>query len=243
MFTIKLALISFSLMAVLSFAQDKQRITLAAEHYPPYEMEEPINGLKGFDYEVIMKAFSLLGYEVDVEFLPWKRVIQYSKMGRITGLFSCAYRKEREDFLLYSNPISESVRGFYTRKDFKGVQPILLEDVRSEKVGSVSGYGSTKELESSGFEPIAAVNTEAAISMLLRKRFDYLYLGQQGTDFLIMELGLADQLDFHPISRKDLFLCFSKKHSGTLPIVRAFNAALFVMKQNGTYRDIHDKYK
>jgi len=206
-------------------------------------MKEPINGLRGFDYEVVTQALKLVGYQSEVEFLPWKRVIQYSKMGKIAGILSCSYRKEREDFIIYSNPISESVRGFYVRKGFQGPQPILLEDVSGQLVGSVSGYGSTKELQKLGLDVVAAINTEAAVSMLVKKRFDYLYLGQQGTDFIIKELGVADQLDFYPISKKDFYLCFSKRYEGIREVVEAFNAALFVLKKNGTYNSIHSKYK
>ena len=238
-----LVFIGLSLLATLSSADKGKLLSIGAEHYPPYEMKEPIQGLRGFDYEVAMKALTLVGYQPGVEFLPWKRVVQYAKMGKVVGMLSCSYRKEREEYIIYSDPISESVRGFYVRKDFSGPKPIVLEDVKKQRVGSVAGYGSIKELESNGFEPVAAGNTELAVSMLVRKRFDYLYLGQQATDFTIKELGLADQLDFYPISRKDFYLCFSKRHEDIEPIVEAFNAALFVLKKNGTYQAIHDKYK
>jgi len=238
-----LAFIGFSLLATLSAADKRELLSIGAEHYPPYEMKEPIQGLRGFDYEVAMQALTLVGYQPNVDFLPWKRVVQYAKMGKIVGMLSCSYRKEREEFVIYSDPISESVRGFYARKEFKGPEPILLDDVKKQRVGSVTGYGSIKELESNGFEPVAAGNTELAVSMLLRKRFDYLYLGQQGTDFIIKELGVSNQLNFYPISRKDFYLCFSRKYEGIEPIVEAFNAALFVLKKNGAYQTIHDKYK
>jgi len=238
-----IALLSLSFWVSLISAEDRKLLSIGAEHYPPYEMKEPINGLRGFDYEVAMEAFTLLRYPASVQFLPWKRVVQYSKLGKVAGMLSCSYRPEREEYVIYSNPISESVRGFYVRKRFDGPLPILLEDVRNERVASVSGYGTIKELESNGFEPIAAKDTKMAVSMLIRKRFDYLYLSQQGTDFAIQELGVSEQLDFHPISKKDYYLCFSKNYEGVKPIVEAFNAALLVLKLNGTYQTIHAKYK
>ncbi|MCJ8337052.1 MAG: transporter substrate-binding domain-containing protein [Pseudomonadales bacterium] len=238
-----LVFIGLSYLATLSFADNRQLLSIGAEHYPPYEMKEPIQGLRGFDYEVAITALTLVGYQAEVDFLPWKRVVQYAKMGKVVGMLSCSYRREREEFVIYSNPISEAVRGYYVRKGFDGPKPFVLEDVKEQRVGSVTAYGSIKELQSNGFKPVAARNTELAVSMLVRKRFDYLYLGRQATDFVIKELGLADQLDFYPISRKDYYLCFSKRYQGIKPIVEAFNAALLVMKKNGTYQAIHDKYK
>ena len=238
-----LIFIGLSFLATLSAADNRELLSIGAVHYPPYEMKEPVQGLRGFDYEVALAALSLGGYQSDVDFFPWKRVVQFAKMGKVVGMLSCSFRKEREEYIIYSDPISESVTGFYVRKDFSGPKPIVLEDVRKQRVGSVAGYGSIKELESKEFEPVAAGNPKLAVLMLVRKRFDYLYLGQQATDFIIKDLGVSDQLDFYPISRKNFYLCFSKKHEGIESIVEAFNAALFVLKSNGTYQAIHDKYK
>ena len=238
-----LTFLSFSLLVTLSSADQRRVVSIAAEHYPPYEMKEPVNGLRGFDYEVSVKALTLAGFETEVEFFPWKRVIQYAKKGIVVGILSCAFNKEREKFIIFSDPISEAVDGFYVRKDFSGPKPISLQDVKEQRVGSVLGYASTQELESIGFEPITARNTELAVSLLLKKRFDYLYIGQQSTDFIIKKLGISDQFDFYPIHWIDYYLCFSKKYAGIVPIVKAFNAALFVLRKNGTYRAIHDKYK
>lgn len=238
-----LALFSFSLLAIISSADERVTLFLAAEHYPPYEMKEPINGLRGFDYEVTIKALTLAGYETEIEFLPWNRVMQYARKGIVLGVLSCAFNDERENYIIFSDPISEAVDGFYVRKDFSGLQPISLEDVKGQRLGSVFGYASTQELESFGFKPMIARNTEMAVSLLLKKRFDYLYIGQQSTDFIIKELGVSGQLNFYPIHRIEYHLCFSKKYQGIELIVKAFNAALLVLRKNGTYQTIHDKYK
>jgi ABC-type amino acid transport substrate-binding protein len=36
-------------------------IRIVTEHYPPYEMETPVNGLHGFDYEVVSTVFKSMG--------------------------------------------------------------------------------------------------------------------------------------------------------------------------------------
>ena len=129
------------------------------------------------------------------------------------------------------------------RTDFDGPVAILLEDVKHQRVGSVSGFDSFNELEDIGIQPVAANNTKAGIDMLIRKRFDYLYLAQKPTDFIIKQIGLTGRLTFYPISRKNYHLCFSSNYPGIKPIIKAFNAALFVLKKNGRYQAIHDKYR
>ena len=64
-------------------------------------MEQAIDGLRGFDYEVATEVFTLLGYKIEVKFLPCKRVLQYAKLGKTLGVLTCAYRKDRENFLIF----------------------------------------------------------------------------------------------------------------------------------------------
>ena len=79
--------------------------------------------------------------------------------------------------------------------------------------------------------------------MLQAKRFDYLFLDQQSTDFLIKQMAMEDEFEFYPIRRRALYFCFSKAHKGTELLVEEFNKALYIIKKNGTYKKIHDKYR
>jgi len=49
-----------------TIAQPKEQLSIVTEHYPPYIMEQPIDGLRGFDYEVVTEVFTLLGYSIEV---------------------------------------------------------------------------------------------------------------------------------------------------------------------------------
>ncbi|EPJ54415.1 MAG: hypothetical protein OFPI_06620 [Osedax symbiont Rs2] len=238
-----LTFIALGLSITQSIAETKEQLAIATEHYPPYVMQQPINGLRGFDYEVATETFLLLGQSIEVSFFPWKRVLLYAKLGKTVATLTCAYRKDREGFLLYSDPISEFTSGFYVRKNFDGPQAISFADIKGQRIGSVVGYDSFNELQDVGLKPIRANNTKAGIGMLIAKRFDYLYLAQQSTDFIIKQMSLTDQLDFYPISKKSYHLCFSKNHPGVKPLIDAFNGALIDLKKSGRYQIIHDKYR
>ena len=218
-------------------------LRIATENYPPYEMLSPVDGLKGFDYELLIEIYKLLGNEISIEFLPWKRALAYTQLGEVVGILTCAYRKEREEFVLYSDPISSFVNGFYVRSDFSGPEPILLEDVKGQKVGSIAAYESFKALQAIGIEPEPAQDTTTAIKMLSKQRFDYLYVNQQSTDFEIKQLGLRGKFKFYPISKQDFYFCFSKQYEGVEHRAEDFNKALHILKKNGTYERIHSKYR
>ena len=96
---------------------------------PPPLPEKAVKGLRGFDFEVATAAFELLGYEVDIEFLPWKRALAYARLGKVAGILTCAYTKERAEFMAFSDPISVFINGFYARKGHNETAPALIEDV------------------------------------------------------------------------------------------------------------------
>ncbi len=222
---------------------DDEPYLVATEHYPPYEMEHPADGLKGFDYEVLLEIFSLLNKPVKVEFLPWKRVLLYAQKGRVLGILTCARTEDRSKFMIFSDPLSEFVSGYYTLKNHAGIKPQRLTDVMGAKVGSVEGYESFKALTNVGIQPIASKNTTNALDMLHSGRFQYLYLGKQSTDFIIKQKGLTQHFDFHPISKQNFYFCFSKNYKKLDGMVEAFNRALKTLKSSGRYQAIHRRYR
>lgn len=224
-------------------AQERGNLYIVTEDYPPYEMAEPVDGLQGLDYEVVTEVFETLGYTPKISFLPWKRALREAQLGRTLGILTCAYKKDREDFIVFSDPISEFTNGFYTRKDFSGPKPETIEDVRNERVASISAYESLSILQSLGLNPIEVQTTKNAILMLDAKRFDYLYVNGESTDFTIKQVGLADKFDFYPIKKKNFYFCFSKKFPGVKKIIKEFRHALITLKESGKFESIHAKYR
>ena len=236
-------LIVFVAASQKASAGDKGELLIVTEHYPPYEMAEPINGLRGFDFEVVNEVFRMMGYTPNIQFLPWKRAIQMARVGRAVGLLTCAYTDERAEFIIFSDPISRFTNGFFVRKGFDGIKPSSIQDVKGEKVASVSGYESLDALKDAGFEPMAASNSEAALSMLLAKRYDYLYIGGEKTKFDLKQQNMEDAAEFHPIITKDFHFCFSKGFPGVEDLVIKFNNALDLLRYSGRYARIHAKYR
>ncbi|ASP39079.1 hypothetical protein CHH28_10480 [Bacterioplanes sanyensis] len=224
-------------------SQTQEALLIGTEHYPPYEMEQPIEGLRGFDYEVVSRVFEQLELDIDIQFYPWKRVLHYAESGHILGIMTCAYRPEREAFIIFSDPISDYNDGFYVRRGFAAKSITKLSDFRGTRVASVDGYESYKALVSAGAQPIKSKTTEMAVQMLKRERFDYLYLGQQATDFVIKKLGMSESFDFYSLEQHSFYFCFSRQHPKAKALVDAFNQALKALKANGEYQAIHAKYR
>ena len=218
-------------------------LIVGTEHYPPYEMERPVNNLRGFDYEVLQRVAEVMGLNLEIKFYPWKRAINYAKSGQILGILTCAHQEEREKFITFSDPISEFDDGYYYRHTFRPKEITTLADFIGTRVGSVDGYESYKALQKAGAKPIAANTTELAIKMLINERFDYLHLGKQATDFIIKNQGLSQAFRFVTLERQSFYFCFSKRHPMTPTLHEPFNKALQQVKDSGDYQLIHDKYR
>ncbi|MFD2206143.1 substrate-binding periplasmic protein [Kiloniella antarctica] len=225
------------------FAQNNDALYIVTENYPPYEMSEPQNELRGFDYEVATEIFKQMGYRSKIDFLPWGRVLMLTRKGKTVGVLTCAKNKERSNYIIFSDPISDFTHGFFVRSEFQGPVPKSLRDVRGQKIASIKGYESQQELLDAGLEPLEVTNTPSAIKTLLARRFDYLYVAEETTAFTIKNMGHTDKFAFHPLGKKSFHFCFSKNYPNVEKIVVEFNETLAKIKLSGWYDEIHAKYR
>lgn len=241
-FSLLLTLLISLASPAITFANGA-KIRIVTEHYPPFEMEKAVNGLRGFDYEVASEIFKRIGYTPEIVFLPWKRALREAEVGNAVGVLTCAYRKERAEYLLYSDPISTFSNGLFIRKSFDGPRPKKLEEIGDYKTASIRNYESFAALEDVGHEPIAVEDVKTGIAMLFAKRFDFLYLSKESTLFQIRESKQVKDLEFLPITAKSFHFCFSRAYQGVKKLKNAFNRELANMKASGDYDLIHKKYQ
>lgn len=240
--TVFLAILSQAGPAVATSQSDKS-ITILATDYPPFEMAEPVEGLSGFDYEVVIEAFARTGWKVRISFVPWKRAVAEVRAGNAAGVLSCAYRAQREEFAYYSDQLSNTIDGVYFRSGFASDPVSSHTDLIGTKVGAVTGYSTHAKLTDFGIDPIDIPDDEAGIKMLELGRLDYFLNGRQATDFLIKRLGLTGQFGFWTIADKPLYLCLSKAYPASKLLLENFNKGLAEVKADGTYAFIHAKYQ
>ena len=223
--------------------QDRSEITITAANYPPFEIADPIDGLTGFDHEVVTEAFRRVGQPVRIVFLPWNRAIMEIKSGEAAAVLSCAHRAQREEFAFFSDQLSTSTDGIYYRRDHEAKKVKSVDELKDQRVAAVNGYSSFLKLRDLGMEPHSVPDDETGLKMLRLGRFDYFYNGKQATDFLISQSGQTGLFKFISLSEKPLYLCLSKAYPGAGQLLDDFNKGLAAVKADGTYALIHAKYK
>ena len=224
-------------------ARAGETVTVLAVDYPPYEMSAPVDGLHGFDHETVLEAFSRAGVDARIVYVPWTRAVSDTTNGLSEALLSCARTAEREQAYLFSDPISQDTYGLFYRKDFDPPEVRTLEDVIGHSVASVSGYASLAKLVEIGANPVEVPSETTGFKMLALGRFDFLYSGRQSTDFQIMKLGMSGQFGFVETENWDYHLCFSRRHPRSRDLLPVFNRGLADLRSDGTYREIHSRYR
>jgi len=186
-----------------------------------------------------------VGQSVRFKFRPWKRVVHLVKAGKGAGMFSCVHTKEREQYLLFSDPISAVTRSFAVNKEYTGAEIKRFADVSSLKVVVVSGYATEKELANANIAYEAVINDKVALNLLFFRNFDAFYTTKEAMLWKTKEAGNGDKIRFFDIgqSQTNYHLCLGKNWPGVNGLLVSFNEGLAQIKANGVLDAIHAKYR
>lgn len=217
-------------------------VEILAVHYPPYEFEEPENGLRGFDHEVVLAAFEREGVEAKITYTQWSRAVGLAREGKAAGILSCAESKEREKDFLHSNPISTATLGFLTLDSFLG-NPQRLEDAAKYRTGAVLSYVASQQLEEAGIEHDRSRNDEVALRKLKEHRIEMFFSYVEATLYMARPFFTKGELKAFPVDVTDYHLCISKNWPGAEALISAFNRGLAEIRTDGTYEAIHARYR
>jgi polar amino acid transport system substrate-binding protein len=225
--------------------------------YPPYEYLD--NGQPaGLAVEIIQEAIKRTGASgVNFSFLPWKRAVKFTQLGRSDLLFNAGKNEERQQWGLYvDSTLINQTYVLFKRKDSNiSVNP-NFDNVKDHSIAIRAGYlyGSgafRTAIDNDRFDYVMqSDSTDQSVRQLLEERVD-LFVG----DYLpvmhyIKENMLTDRIDIvhEPGSDKHMvvlewptYLLFSKKRV-TEQYVQQVNDAMKEMKADGSYSKIYDKY-
>ncbi|MFD2205622.1 substrate-binding periplasmic protein [Kiloniella antarctica] len=101
-------------VSVLSKVNAKE-LRLVTGEYPPYTSNEIPGG--GYVSEIIKKVFSIMEYDLTLDYLPWKRGYVLTKQKEYVASYPYLKTEERSLEFLYSEPIVEWESKVYVRED------------------------------------------------------------------------------------------------------------------------------
>lgn len=220
---------------------------------PPLKYLDQAGNPTGLDVDIISRIFGTLSQPFRIELIDsGARLNRSAREGRYDMLLSYSYRPEREAYLIYPAE-SHIIHSwyFFVRKEERGrIQFGRLEDLKPWRLGLTRDFAYTPEINAIEGDSSWQVQVVSMNMLQLRK------LAQGRIDVVPMQLasafaqihaeGLEGKLDYlpRPIRSSTYFnvWCKARADAGTPALMRAYDAELRRMKEDGRLRGIYAKY-
>jgi ABC-type amino acid transport substrate-binding protein len=227
-------------------------VYLATLNWPPYVGEElPGNG---YTYELITESYHSIEMNVEIEYLPFARILNKIKSGNLDGYFPEYYNQDYEKEFEFSDSFPGGEVGFYVRNDFSF--PLKTEKdmrdfhgIENFTVGTVRGYVNTSGFDSANYLKKQETSDDFLnLKKLYFKRVDMIFIDRNVAEYIILNkmkkyMKKNESMKFidEALENKNLYVCFSKKTENHLLKKEKFNEGLAIIKKSGKLKMIQEK--
>lgn len=230
-------------------------LRLATLNWPPYISEEQCN--MGWVFQLTVAMLVSKGYQVRIQFFPWKRAVRAVELGDQDILFPEYFFDET----VYSKNVKNTHRrnitilsdhfdgGLLSLVKLRGVNDPFSGDLsvlKNNIFGVVRGYQNTPEFDQmvarGELKTIEAGDELQLVRMLLAKRVDYIVVDPKVLDYMIKNSPLSKIEKIRMLTETEnvepalqynyLYYAISKKNDRWLEIQEDINAALVTFKDS-----------
>lgn len=227
----------------------QETIHIAAGEWPPYVSSKSKH--KGIFSHIVTKAFGLEDVKVDIEFMPWPRILQQVRYGEKDGGIAWFYTPERAKYALYSDPVVYGRYVFFHLKSFH-FDWQSVDDLAGTTIGLIldSYYGEELELaEKAGKIKVEYVHDIALNYQKILAGHIQLTVEDVTVGYDIIRNSFSPeeiQLFTHhpkPIITKSLHLILSKRIERNKRMLSSFNKGLKKLKLSGKYDKFFEEFR
>jgi len=230
---------------LLTASASAQNLNLATTDWEPiYGRSLPEQGF----FSAISKAvFKRAGYDITIQFLPWKRALEGARTGKYDGLLGAYHSKDRARNFYYPDPLYASDEVFVQYKG-KGITYATIEDLKGYSIGGMRGAANLVDLKKHGFDIRETANDEQSLMKLNSNRVDLVLMGRPQVLFMLENNANIKKMASHvdiiepPYKSSNLYCPITKKRMDGKFIVNKFNEALAAMKADGSYAAILKRF-
>ena len=237
-------------IAISSALADQTLNLVAHENFVPFTYSE--NGqAKGIDVDITKELCRRINVRCNIEFVPFNRMLLYTKQGKVDGGLSPFKTPGREEFAYFLKyPVHYSTYNIFVKKGHE-FQFQKIEDLYGKKIGKNHGFKISDEFDAAvavGEIQIDEVGeTKQNIGKLIMERIDGMVSNQAETLLLIKKRGLSNKIIYLtcPVQKpRKAYLVISK--SANIPdkmqLIAKMNQTLKIMYDDGTIDQINSKY-
>ncbi|MFV1874016.1 MAG: substrate-binding periplasmic protein [Oleiphilus sp.] len=232
-----------SLLSPLSLQADTLKLT-TVDWQPFFGHDIPE---KGFFSAITREAFNRAGYDIKIEFQPWKRALETTIKGDYDGLLGAYFNEARASKLHYSDVVFENQDIFITkRKDLIDYQD--LNELKAYRIAVMRGAAYAEELKHKGFNIIENNHELQSLKMLCKGRVDVVLMSKMHFQYISEnDAEIFSERETLAILKKPfrvypLYVPITKKRSDSQEVIDRFNDALTEIKTDGTYQKILGRF-
>jgi len=223
--------------------KENRIITVGSMNWEPFFGESLPEG--GFFTEITRTAFQRVGYDLIVEFHPWKRSLEMAKRGRFHGLLGAYYNEERTHYFIYPDSIYDNEEVFFCRKDAQ-ISFTSFEELSKYRIGVLRGSAIIETLKKANLQLDEVTDDEMNLKKLVANRIDLFPVGKVFMLNLIQtkhpDLKNAVKTLKPPVANQKMYCTISKKIPDHEKIAADFNRGLKMIKNDGTFEKILKKH-
>ena len=219
-------------------------IKLSTLEWPPYINIKQKNF--GFFGEVVKNVLKKIGYETQIDVMPWARALYLAEKGSYDGIIPTYYSKERAEFFLYSDPVYITKIVLFKKKD-KRINFNKLSDLNKYTIGIVRGSVTSAEFDSANYlHKEEASNDERNIAKLCHDRVDLINGDLEVIKYLSFHNYKKCYKNIEPLQNSlnviGISLALNKNTPNAKEIIRKFNIELKNLKDQNEIKKIYVKY-
>jgi PAS domain S-box-containing protein len=208
-------------------------------NFPPYEFKDKNGNPTGYNVDLVKAIAEAMDFNVEFRLGKWSKVKEWLENGQIDIIEGMAYSTERTKAYEFSLPHSETWRCFFIRK---GSKYKTATDLLNASLVLQEGDISTEYLNSIDFtgKKTYVPSQEDALDLLSKGKYDAAVVTFKHGMYIIKNKKLSNIKPIEePFSPK--FYCFATLKSNQR-LLNDFNAGLSILKQNGKYQQIQNKW-
>ncbi|MGW8195533.1 MAG: substrate-binding periplasmic protein [Desulforhopalus sp.] len=240
-------LLAFTVFAGAAQARDTEVVFATGEWLPFTSESLPDYGAATALISAICRAG---GITPVFQFYPWKRAELKVARGEVFAAFPYAVTEERKITYDFSDILFYGVNVFvYFQRNLKGGPSLpyrTIDDLHGYRIGCISGSFLYPLLERAGLNYEPTTTVDQSIQKLVAGRIDFI-VDNQDVIFDAVRRLYPDDIDQfkvlpEPLQKAPTALLVSRTYPRSKAILKKFNKGLTIIRENGEYDRILDKY-
>jgi polar amino acid transport system substrate-binding protein len=230
---------------LFAHAKDRPFLQMVNTVYPPFVNPPNDPSGEGLDVDIARLALDRAGFDMRIEYLPWKRALLKLEEGSADLISTISRREDRNRFLDWSLPYRMGAEyKFFGLRDSR-ITLVQLADLKDKNIGLVAGFHYPGSILDSGATFFYARDVNMLVKMLHAKRIEMFVATGIAGEWGINSLGLGSYIVALPYvytSTSPNYLAFSRKSELAMKALPNVKVTLRRMLEQGEIQKLERRY-